>query len=78
MNYYITQCTGNSDSLEMRELENDAVEKTAPIRKGPRDPGFRSLGIRRVGDKCGRENQHPERLGPRSPVKQPRKTGKKC
>ena len=40
LNYYITQCTGNS----------------------------KSLGIRRVGDKCGRENQHPERLGLRPPV----------
>ena len=27
--------------------------------------------------RCGRENQHPERLGPRPPVEQPRRTGKK-
>ena len=25
----------------------------------------------------GRENQHPERLGPRHPVEQPKRTGKK-
>ena len=27
--------------------------------------------------RCGRENQHPERPGPRSPVEQLRRTGKK-
>ena len=39
LNYYITQCTGNSISWGSDELE-----------------------IR-----CGRENQHPERLGPQAP-----------
>ena len=27
--------------------------------------------------RCGRENQHPERLGPMPPIEQPRRTGKK-
>ena len=39
LNYYITQCTGNSISWGSDELEI----------------------------KCGRENQHPERLGPQAP-----------
>ena len=36
-----------------------------------------SLETGPVEIRCGRENQHPERLGPRPPVGQPRRTGKK-
>ena len=28
---------------------------------------FNQLGIRRVGERCIRENQYPERLGPQAP-----------
>ena len=42
-------CTGKSRSLEIRELENDAVEKTAPGRRGPGDPRM-SFWDRRVGE----------------------------
>ena len=56
---------------------NDAVEKTAPSRRGPRDPRLSSWGSDELEIRCGRENQDPERLDPRPPVEQPRRTGKK-
>ena len=56
LNNYITQCIGNSTSLEIRELENDAVEKTAPGRRGPRDPRLRVWGSDELEIRCGREN----------------------
>ena len=41
LNYYITQYTGNSIRLGIRESENDAVEKTALSRElGPRASGW--------------------------------------
>ena len=55
LNYYITQCTRNSTSLEIISVW-----------------GSDELEIR-----CSRENQHPQRRGPRPPVEQPRRTGKK-
>ena len=42
---------------------NDAVEKTAPSRRGPRDPRSSSWGSDELEIRCGRENQHPERTG---------------
>ena len=48
LNYYITQCTGNSISWGSDEFER----------------------------RCGRENQHPERLGPQA-FGWGRRTGKK-
>ena len=46
---------------------NDAVEKTAPIRRGPRDPRLSSWGSDELEIRCSWENQHPERLGPKDP-----------
>ena len=63
LNYYITQCTGNSISWRQ-----DAVEKASTQQRGPSSPrlsncswGSDELEIRRV-----RENQYPERLGPQA------------
>ena len=39
--------------------------------------GSQEFGPDQLEIRCGRENQHPERLGPRPPVEQPRRTGKK-
>ncbi len=36
-----------------------------------------SWGSDELEIRCGREGQHPERLGPRPPVEQPWRTGKK-
>ena len=66
LNYYITQCTGNSITLEIRELEKWCCRENSTRQKGPSGPPIEQLRIRRVGDRCGRENQHPERLGPQS------------
>ena len=60
-----------------QQFGNDAVEKTAPSRRGPQDPrlsswGSDELGIRRVGDNMRRV------WAARPPVEQPRRTGKKC
>ena len=46
---------------------NDAVEKTAPSRRGPRDPRLSSRGSDELEIRCSRENQHPEKLGPQAP-----------
>ena len=46
---------------------NDAVEKTVPSRRGPRDPRLSSWGSDKLEIICGRENQHPERLGLQAP-----------
>ena len=37
--------------VQSESWRNDAVEKTAPSRRGPRDPRFEQLEIRLVGDK---------------------------
>ena len=50
-NYYITQCTGNSISLEIRELEKWCCRENSTQQKGPSGPPIEQLGIRRVGDK---------------------------
>ena len=69
LNYYITQCTENSISWRQ-----DAVEKASTQQSRPSGPRLSScsrrsdqLGIRRVGDKCIRENPHQVRMGPQAP-----------
>ena len=56
---------------------NNAVEKTAPSRKGPREPQLSSWRSDELEIRCSWENQHLERLGPRPLVEQPRGMGKK-
>ena len=48
--------------------KNDAVEKTAPSRRGPQEPRPSSWGSDELEIRCGRENQHPERLDPQAPI----------
>ena len=59
MNYYISQCTGNS--IRWRR---DAEEKASTQQRGPSDSPLISWGSDELEIRCGRENQHPERLGP--------------
>ena len=40
-------------------------------------PPIESWGSDELEMRCGRKKQHLERLGPRTPVEQPRRTGKK-
>ena len=77
LNYYITQCTGNSISWRQ-----EAVEKASTLQSGPLGPRMSScswrsdqLGIRRVGDKMWKRKPSPREAGP--PVEQPRRTRKK-
>ena len=73
MNYYITECTGNSISWTQ-----DAAEEASTQQREPLGPRFMSFwGSDELEIRCGRENQHPERLDLRPPVEQPRRTGKK-
>ena len=51
LNYYITQCTGNSISLGIRELEKWSCRENSTQQKGPSGPPIEQLGIRRVWDK---------------------------
>ena len=46
---------------------NDAVEKTAPSRRGPRDPRLSSWGSDQLEGRCWIEEHVPERLGPLGP-----------
>ena len=46
---------------------NDDVEKTAPSRRGPRDPRLSSWRSDELEIRCSRENQHTERLVPQAP-----------
>ena len=43
---------------------NDGVEKIAPSKRGPWDPRLSSWGSDKLEIRCGRENQHSEKLGP--------------
>ena len=67
LNCYITECTGNSISLERR----CGRESQHPA-EGASGPPIEQFGDRRVWrpdqleTRCGRENQHPERLVPRA------------
>ena len=56
---------------------NDAVEETAPSRRGRRDPRLNSWRSDELEIRCVRENQHLAEWAPRPPVKQHRRTGKK-
>ena len=64
LNYYIIQCTGNSISWSQ-----DAVEKASTQQSGPSGPQLCSCswGSDELEIRCGRKNQHPERLGPQAP-----------
>ena len=62
LNYYITQCTGNSISWRQ-----DAVEKASTQQREPSGPRLISWGSDELGIRCSRESQHPERLGPQVP-----------
>ena len=55
----------------------DAVEKTAPCRRGPRGYRLSSLRSDEFEIRCGRENQYLAEWAPRPPVEQSRRTGKK-
>ena len=63
---------GDQMSWRSDELENNAVEKTAPNRRGPRDP---RLSCWRVD--AGLRNMSQRGCAPRSPVEQPRRPEKK-
>ena len=64
INYYITQCTGNSISWRQ-----DAVEKASTQQSGPSGSRLSSCswGSDELEIRCSRENQHTERLGPQAP-----------
>ena len=67
LNYYITQCTGNSTCFwRSVSWKQDAVEKASTRQKGPRDPRLRVWRPDQLETRCGRENQQLERLGPRA------------
>ena len=51
LNYYITQCTGNSSCLEIGRLEIWCCRENSARQKGSSGPPIEQLGIRRVGDK---------------------------
>ena len=55
----------------------DAVEKANTQLSEPSGPRLISWGSDKLENRCGRENQHPERLDPRPLVEQPRRMGKK-
>ena len=56
----------------IQSWRNDAIEKTAPSRKGPSGTPDWAVGDQmswrsdELEIRCGRENQHPERLGPQA------------
>ena len=62
LNYYITECTGNSISWRQ-----DAVEKASTQQREPSYPRLISLEIRWVGEKMLEWEHVPERLGPQVP-----------
>ena len=62
LNYYITQCTGNSISWRQ-----DAVEKASTQQREPSGPDWAVWRSDELEIRCGRENQHPERLGSQAP-----------
>ena len=62
LNYYITQCTGNSISWWQ-----DAVEKASTQQREPSGPWLISLEIRWVGEKMLEWEHVPKRLGPQVP-----------
>ena len=62
LNYYITQCTGNSISWRQ-----DVVEKASTQQREPSGPRLINLEIRRVGEKMLEWEHVPERLGPQVP-----------
>ena len=51
---------------DQESWRNDAVEKAAPSRSGPRDPDW-VLWIRRVGDKMQKRKPAPREAGPQVP-----------
>ena len=63
LNYYITQCTGNSISWRQ-----DAVEKASTQQSGPSGPQLSSCnwGSDESEIRCWIEEQHPERLDPQA------------
>ena len=105
LNYYITQCTGNSiswrqyaveksqhpaegalrpliEQFEIRRVgdqtrwRQDAVEKASTQQREPSCPRLISWGSDELEIRCGRENQHPERLGPQAPSWAAQENGK--
>ena len=62
LNYYITECTGNSISWRQ-----DQVEKASTQQKEPSVPRLISWGSDELEIRCDGENQHPESLGPQAP-----------
>ena len=57
-----TQCRGNYISWRQ-----NAVEKASTQQMEPPGPWLISWGSDKLEKRCGRENQHPERLGPKAP-----------
>ena len=73
--WVVVELLYNSVHRKFKEnWRNGAVEKTAPSRRGPRDPRLSSWRSDELGISCGRENQHPAEQAPRPPVEQPRRT----
>ena len=60
--YYITECTGNSISLERR----CGREKQHPAEGALRTPDWAVRRPDPLVTRCGRENQHPERMDPQA------------
>ena len=65
MNYYITQCTGNS--IGWRQ---DAVEKASTQQKETSGPQLISWGSDELETRCDRESSHPAEGAPRPPINQ--------
>ena len=59
LNYYITECTGNSMSWRQ-----DAVEKASTKQREPSGPRLMSLEIREMEKWCCREKSTQQRAGP--------------
>ena len=62
LNYYITQCTGNSISRRQ-----DAVEKASTQQREPSGPRLRVWRSDELETRCNRESQHPAEAGPPGP-----------
>ena len=59
--------TGSQFRLETRPVGERAVEKARTKQGEPSGPRLSSRGLDKLEIRCGRENQHPERLGPQAP-----------
>ena len=64
LNYYITQCTGNSMSFEdQTNRRQDAVEKASTQQREPSGPRLKVWGSEELEKWCCRENSTKQRAG---------------